>query len=79
MARTKSDQLRMTVQMPPGDFAALTKWARSEGRPAGNLMRKIVADALFERDSYVNALADVAGAAAASQKQDRRTKRVKAP
>ena len=41
---------KLTVEVPADLHDSLTRWAREEGRPVGNLMRRLLAMSVTERE-----------------------------
>jgi hypothetical protein len=47
---------RLTVEIEPEVRESLARWAQEEGRPVGNLLRRIVAAAVAHRAQQTAAL-----------------------
>jgi hypothetical protein len=53
MASSSTDRRereRLTVEVPADLHDSLTRWAQEEGRPVGNLMRRLLAMSVTERE-----------------------------
>lgn len=44
---------KITVQIEPETRAELAEWAREEGRPVGNLLRRIVSKSIEQRRQHL--------------------------
>jgi predicted DNA-binding protein len=53
--KSKPQRERLTVQVEPEVREVLAKWADEEGRPVGNLVRRIVERAIETRETGVAA------------------------
>jgi hypothetical protein len=42
---------RLTVEVPPDVKVSLTRWASEEGRPIGNLVRRVLTNVVAAREA----------------------------
>jgi hypothetical protein len=47
-AKPKQHRERLTIQVEPDVRASLLQWADEEGRPVGNLVRRVLRSAVLE-------------------------------